>query len=147
LCGIKTPPTVEGIDLSRDWRGEAYSNEQDAVYMMNFTYRFNHCQDGWEWRGVRTKTHSYARYLNGETYLFDNRNDPWQQNNLIDTGEHREMAAEYESMLQASMKKRNDYLRPGSYYKDWFDDGRRVVRNAYGPLGDPESQPDWSLLD
>ena len=147
LCNIKIPSTVEGIDLSRAWLGEKNGAEQNAVYMMNFTYRFTHCQDGWEWRGVRTKTHTYARFLNGETYLFDNPNDPYQQNNLVDAGEHRELVAEYESMLQAFMKKRNDRLWPGSYYKDWFDEERRVVRNACGPLNDPESEPDWSLLE
>ena len=146
LCNIKVPPTVEGIDLSRAWRGEEGAVEQHAVYMMNFTYRFDHCQDGWEWRGVRTKTHTYARYLDGKTYLFDNRRDPWQQNNLIDSEEHRQPAAEYEDMLQALMKKRNDKLWSGSHYRDWFDKKRRVVRNALGPLGDPESEPNWSLL-
>ncbi len=47
---------------------------------------------------------------------------------------------------QAEMKKRNDDLHPGSYYANWFDDERRVIRNAQGPLGDPEGEPDWSLL-
>jgi arylsulfatase A-like enzyme len=147
LCDIKIPPTVEGLDLSRAWRGETNATEQDAVYMMNFTYRFNWCKDGWEWRGVRTKTHTYARFGNGETYLFDNGSDPWQQNNLADAEEHRELVAEYEDTLQAFMKKRNDRLTPGSHYENWFDEERRVVRNAYGPLPDPESEPDWSLLD
>jgi hypothetical protein len=26
------------------------------------------------------------------------------------------------------------------------DHQRRVVGNAYGPLGDPEGEPDWSML-
>jgi hypothetical protein len=80
---------VEGIDLTRAWRGEATAVEQDAVFVMNFTYRFNHCQD----------------------------------------------------MLKAFMKIRNDNLWSGAYYKDWFDEERQVVRNTYGPLGDPESGP------
>ncbi len=31
-------------------------------------------------------------------------------------------------------------------YRDWYDAQRRIVRNAHGPLGDPEDEPDWSLL-
>ncbi len=147
LCGIKVPPAVEGIDLSRAWRGEADAVEQNAVYMMNFTYRFSYCQDGWEWRGVRTKTHTYARFLDGKTYLFDNQRDPWQQNNLTSNDDNCELVAKYERMLQALMKKRNDKLCPGSFFKDWFDQKRRVVRNACGPLDDPQSEPNWSSLD
>ena len=44
------------------------------------------------------------------------------------------------------MKKRNDNLRPGSYYGVWFDEERLVIPNEYGPFGDPETEPDWSVL-
>ena len=28
----------------------------------------------------------------------------------------------------------------------WYDVQRHIVRNTHGPLGDPEGEPDWSLL-
>ena len=145
-CDIPIPSTVEGIDLSRAWLGEADAPQQDAVYMMNFTYRFLDCEDGWEWRGIRTPTHTYARYLSGETFLFDNHADPWQRDNLIESEGYQELVMDCEKRLQELMAKRNDALHPGSFYRDWLDDERRVVRNAHGPLGDPEREPDFSLL-
>lgn len=145
LCEIPVPSCIEGKDLSRAWLGEADAPEQDAVYMMNFAYRFLYCEDGWEWRGIRTKTHTYARYLDGKRYLFENDGDPWQQANLVE--QDHGLAAECERKLQALMDERNDSLRPGSSFADWLDDQRRVVRNVYGPLGDPEAEPDWSLLN
>ena len=44
------------------------------------------------------------------------------------------------------MEARNDSFLPCREYSDWFDYQRRVVRNMHGPLGDPEDEPDWSLL-
>ena len=37
-------------------------------------------------------------------------------------------------------------LQPATSYTDWYDAQRRPVRNAHGPLGDLEDEPDWSLL-
>jgi len=52
--------------------------------------------------------------------------------------------------LQAKMedlqRRRGDQLLPCTQMQDWFDSQRRVVKNAFGPLGDPEAIPDWSLL-
>ena len=45
------------------------------------------------------------------------------------------------------MARRADELVPCQTYSTWFDAQRRVVRNAFGPLGNPEDSPDWSLLD
>jgi arylsulfatase A-like enzyme len=146
LCGIPVPATVEGVNLSRAWLGEDNAPQQDAVYMMNFTYRFVDCENGWEWRGIRTLTHTYARFLSGETFLFENRTDPWQQNNLIESDDHHTLATECEARLQQLMVKRKDTLCPGSFFRDWLDKERRVVRNANGPLGNPEREPDFSLL-
>lgn len=146
LCGIAPPATVEGVDLSDAWLGRLDAAEQDAVLMMNFAYRFSHPRDGWEWRGVRTRTHTYARYLIGQKHLYNHRTDRFQQNNLVDDPSHAGLVDQCEQTLQRLLASRNDALHPGSYYADWFDDERRVIRNAYGPLGDPEADPDWSLL-
>ena len=51
-----------------------------------------------------------------------------------------------EERLQQLMARRNDQLVPCTSYRNWFDNYRRIVRNVYGPLSDPEGWPDWSLL-
>jgi hypothetical protein len=59
---------------------------------------------------------------------------------------HRETRRTLEAHLEALLARRGDALVPCSAYATWYDAQRRVVRNAYGPLGDPEGEPDWSLL-
>jgi len=146
LCGISIPRTVEGFDLSKSWQGKTDAFEQDAILTMNFTAEYNYLIDGEEWRGVRTKKYNYSRWLNGKTELFDIQNDPFQTRNLVDEREMKEVRDKLEKKMQELMAKRNDELIPGSEYKNWFDNYRRVIRNAYGLLGDPEDSPDWSLL-
>lgn len=147
LCDIPIPSTVEGLDLSDAWLGRSSETTQEAVLMMNFAYRFSYPADGWEWRGIRTKTHTYARFLTGEACLFDHTRDPFQQTNLIEKEEYAALAAQCEQTMRSLLDQRNDDLHPGSYYVDWFDDERRVIRNACGPLPDPEAEPDWRLLN
>jgi arylsulfatase A-like enzyme len=146
LCGVETPRTVEGHDLSAAWRGQAGAFEQDAVFTMNFTAAYDYLVEGHEWRGVRTKSHAYARWLRGDTALHDLRSDPLQQRNLIDDPGSQELRAEMERQLEALMVRRRDELAPSVNYESWFDPYRRIIRNAFGPLGDPEDYPDWSLL-
>ena len=90
--------------------------------------------------GVRTKTHSYARWLDGKRVLYDIEANPLQMGNLIDTPETKPLADEMESTLSNLMGARNARLQPA------YDRQRRIVRNAHGPLGDPEDESDWSLL-
>jgi arylsulfatase A-like enzyme len=146
LCGVPIPRTVEGRDLSAAWRGDPGAPEQDAVFTMNFTNHFNHLSDGQEWRGVRTKTHSYARWLDGTVELYDLVDDPLEMRNLAGRPETRDLQGDLESRMRAFMAQRADQLRPCTSYADWFDGQRRVVRNGFGSLGDPEQPPDWSLL-
>ncbi|MDP6042109.1 MAG: sulfatase [Candidatus Latescibacteria bacterium] len=146
LCNIPVPRTVEGIDLSNAWRGEPNAREQEAVFTMNFLKPYDYLIDGEEWRGVRTKTHSFARWLDGTIELYDLENDPLQMNNLADNENAQELRQTLEQHLNHLMAKNNDELKPASSYATWFDNQRRVIRNAHGPLGDPEDEPDWSLL-
>jgi arylsulfatase A-like enzyme len=147
LCGIPVPRTVEGYDLSASWLGQADAFEQDAVLTMNFTKRFDWFADGWEWRGVRTKTHSYDRWLDGRVEMFDLASDPLQMTNLADDPSHADVRTKLENQLAALQARRGDALVPCTDWKHWQDDQRRVVRNAFGPLSHPESEPDWSLLE
>jgi len=146
LCDIPVPRTIEGHDLSRAWQGVPEAFEQKAILTMNFTASYDYLKDGQEWRGVRTKRHTFARWLNGEVELFDLENDPLQMTNLADDPNAAALRAQLEDQLQALMRARNDRLVPCTSYQDWFDSQRRIVRNVYGPLRDPESEPDWSML-
>jgi hypothetical protein len=51
-----------------------------------------------------------------------------------------------QARLKAHQTKRQDELVACTDWKHWLDNERRVVRNAFGELSHPESQPDWSLL-
>ena len=146
LCHVPIPRTVEGYDVSSAWKGEEGAFQQDALLTMNFTASYDYLVNGEEWRGVRTKDHSYARWLNGLTELFDLRNDPLQMNNLAGNPASGDLQKAMSRRLEELMDKRNDALVPCTDYSDWFDEQRRVVRNVYGPLRDPEAHPDWSLL-
>ncbi|MBC8231935.1 sulfatase [bacterium] len=146
LCDVPIPRTVEGYDLSAAWRGEENAFEQDAVLTMNFTAAYDYLVNGEEWRGVRSKDYSYAQWLNGQIELFDLGSDPLQMNNLAGKPESVDLQEAMERKLDELMDKCNDNLIPCTDYSDWFDNQRRVVRNVYGPLRNPEEQPDWSLL-
>jgi arylsulfatase A-like enzyme len=146
LCDVPVPRTVEGIDLSDAWLDSEGATEQDAVFTMNFTKAYDYLVDGDEWRGVRTKRHVYTRWLNGITELFDLDADPLQMRNLAADPASRELCDALGRRLDAFLAERSDTLEPCTDSADWFDEQRRIVRNAYGPLGDPEQPPDWSLL-
>ena len=146
LCCIQPPRTVEGHDLSASWCGETDVFEQEAILTMNFGATYDYLVDGNEWRGVRTKTHSYARWLNGKRMLYDIQTDPLQMHNLIGKPETKSLADEMETTLTNLMDARNDKLQPATSYTNWYDTQRRIVHNTHGPFGDPEDEPDWSLL-
>jgi arylsulfatase A-like enzyme len=149
LCGladIPVPRSVEGLDLSASWRGLDGASEQDAVLTMNFSAKYDMFEDGMDWRGVRTKTHSYAVWLDGRTVLYDLGNDPLQLNNLAGLPAATDLESELQAKMEDLQRRRGDQLLPCTQMQDWFDSQRRVVKNAFGPLGDPEAIPDWSLL-
>ena len=146
LCGIPVPRTIEGYDLSGSWQGRSGAFEQDAVLTMNFGATYDYLMDGQEWRGIRTKRYSYSRWLEGRVELFDLENDPLEMINLAGDPGWRETRQALECILGNLMDKRRDELVPCTQYKGWFDHYRRVVKNAHGSLGDPEDEPDWSLL-
>lgn len=146
LCGVPIPRTTEGYDLSDAWCGKPESFEQNAILTMNFSAGHDYLVNGEEWRGVRTKDYSFAKWLNGTLELYDLRNDPLQMNNLASQQETTELQRAMEQRLGQLMKKRHDQLVPCTWYADWFDNQRRIIRHVYGPLGHPEAEPDWSLL-
>ncbi|KKL68283.1 hypothetical protein LCGC14_2126510, partial [marine sediment metagenome] len=146
LCDVPVPRTVEGHDLSNAWRGLSGAFEQDAVLMMNFGSAYDYLVDGLEWRALRTKEFAYVRWLDGREELFDLRRDPLEMSNLIDDPDHQDLKTRLIDRMAELMAGVGDELLPAHAYGDWYDAQRRIVRNARGPLGDPEADPDWSLL-
>jgi hypothetical protein len=113
---------------------------------MNFSSKYDWFADGLEWRGVHTKRYSYARWLNGKEELFDLENDPLEMNNLVEDSQNEELTDSMRDTLKELQAKRGDELVACTQWRHWLDNQRRVVRNAFGPLSDPEGEPDWSLL-
>jgi arylsulfatase A-like enzyme len=141
LAGVPVPRSVEGNSLVTQWNN---TSTEHSAFIMNFSKWFDWFRDGAEWRGVRTGQFTYAKWLNGRTELYDLEEDPLQMHNLAGSGMASErMLAE---MLAEHQARRCDELVACSDWKNWLDEQRRVVRNAYGELSHPESQPDWSLL-
>ncbi|MEM7077030.1 MAG: sulfatase [Pseudomonadota bacterium] len=144
LAGLPVPRSVEGADLSAALRGAPDAPQPESAFVMNFSKWFDWFRDGAEWRGVRSKEHTYARWLNGREELYDLREDPWQMHNLAGGG--LAVEAQLRDMLHTHQQQRRDELVPCTDWQHWLDEQRRVVRNAFGELSHPESQPDWSLL-
>jgi arylsulfatase A-like enzyme len=142
LAGIPVPRSIEGTSKAAAILGNTQID--DSAFIMNFSKWFDWFQDGAEWRGVRTREHTYAQWLNGKVELYDLQEDPLQMNNLAGAGSQAE--GEMQARLKAHQTKRQDELVACTDWKHWLDNERRVVRNAFGELSHPESQPDWSLL-
>ena len=143
LAGLRVPRSIEGQDRSEILRNSG-DVEEDAAFIMNFSKWFDWFENGAEWRGVRTNTHTYARWLDGREQLYDLQEDPFQMNNLA--GKHLSVQTSLQELLAHTQSLRNDELVPCKDWKHWLDEQRRVIKNAYGPLSHPESEPDWSLL-
>jgi len=155
LAGAPIPRSVEGLDLSRAWRGEPGGPAQDAVLTMDFTAHPDYCvaeddprrKAHYEpWRGVRTARHHFIRWLGGRTALYDVVADPWQMRNLAGDPACAALQRQMESQLGTLLARRGDRLQSGAAYAGWFDARRRIVRNAFGPLPHPETPPDLSLF-
>lgn len=143
LAGIPVPRSVEGSNKADLLRDPQMSSE-DSAFLMNFSKWFDWFQDGAEWRGVRSRQYTYAEWLNGKVELYDLHQDPLQMHNLAGTG--HPMQTRLQEDLRDKQARRQDELVACTAWKHWLDDQRRVVRNAFGTLSHPESEPDWSLL-
>jgi arylsulfatase A-like enzyme len=149
LCDIPIPSTVEGWDLSQGWQGAYLEVARSGILTMNFTNIFpsrgpnnpDHLVNGGEWRGLRTKQFNYARWLDGKVELYDTLHDPLQEQDLSKSERHFGVLEKLEKEMIELMDGLDDELQPCTEYKTWFDNYRRIVRNAHGSLGDPEKHP------
>ncbi len=126
--------------------GNAGAFEQENILTMNLTATYDYLKDGDEWRGVIGKQYSYARWLDGRTELFDIQSDPLEKHNLSGNPDYTDLEKQMENAMREHMRRRGDELVPSSTHAHWFDSQRRIRHNAFGPMGDPEEPPDWSLL-
>ena len=145
-CGVPLPDGLQGIDISRVWRGASAPDDtertpgaNDSVYLMNMG-------NGWpnrlawvgRWRGVRTERYTYARWFDHERgpWLFDRREDPLETHNIFGAREARPVVEEMEARLHRWMEATGDP----------FDYGRRGPR-GFIDVGqrwaDPEQWKDW----
>jgi arylsulfatase A-like enzyme len=146
LLGLPIPRTVEGLDLSAAWLGRPDARTREATLTMNFGSHTDYIWNGQEWRGVMTGSHHYVEWLAGPRQLFDLRQDPLEQHNLHDDPAQSTIVARHREMLRRLQAERGDRLQPCEAYHAWCDPQRRIIRNSFGPLPDPEGEPEWSLL-
>ena len=146
LAGIPVPRSIEGKSRALNLIDPGKSADpNDSAFIMNFSKYFDWFEDGAEWRGVRTVDHTYARWLDGREELYDLKEDPLQVNNLIEIADDM-LVENMKARLINHQIQRQDELVPCTAWKDWLDEQRRVIRNAFGNLSHPESLPDFSLL-
>ena len=146
LAGIPVPRSIEGKSRALNLIDPGKSADpNDSAFIMNFSKYFDWFEDGAEWRGVRTVNHTYARWLDGREELYDLKEDPRQVNNLIEIADDT-LVENMKALLVNHQIQRQDELVPCTAWKDWLDEQRRVIRNAFGNLSHPESLPDFSLL-
>jgi arylsulfatase A-like enzyme len=116
LCGVPSPGTVEGQDLSCAFRGEDGPEPQSAFIS-------NPCpfiEDIPEWRGVRSKRYTYARTLRGPWLLYDNVADPYQLNNLVDDPAHAATRSALDTDLDSWLARLGDDFQPREVYWERF---------------------------
>ena len=138
LAGLRPPEAIDGVDLSDVVLGRKKVN-RDAVYMANYVSNWDYFDTGtiWpEWRGLRTPQFTYAKWLNGKEELYDNPNDPGQLWNLAE-GASADIPhlKQFRARLKELMAVAHDEFLPGTAYADWYDDQRRLIKTALGPVG------------
>ena len=136
LAGLKVPDFADGMDQSHVVLGRAGPERQDSL-MMLYTSHWDFCETRapWpEWRGVKTKKYSYVKWIDGSEELYDNISDPYQMTNLVSKEKSKDTLMQLRERLQALLKHADDDFRPGTDYIDWFDDERKIVRTALGPI-------------
>jgi len=135
LCGIETPETIQGADLSHAVVGKE-GLTPDSVYLQQMG-------EGWPfrgewvgfWRGVRTEGWVYARWKDDTLgpWLFDRENDPGEMRNLVDDPEYADVQADLEARLKRWIEET----------RDPFETGERDPRTGMLLLGEEYNDEKW----
>jgi arylsulfatase A-like enzyme len=136
LAGLEAPSEADGKDVSGALLGKGRGPHDDLL-IMNYSSHWDYFQSGtiWpEWRGVFTGRYTYVKWLAGEEMLFDNEADPYQMKDLADDPGHAAEMARFRKRLGELLAEADDEFLPGTAYADWFDDHRRLVQTALGPV-------------
>jgi len=64
--------------------------------------------------------------------LYDNLADPYQMANLAENGAEPESLVQLRARLSELLAVAHDDFRPGTDYRDWYDNCRNLVRTALG---------------
>ncbi|HZM03124.1 MAG TPA: sulfatase, partial [Candidatus Saccharimonadales bacterium] len=121
LCGVKIPPTVEGLDFSGYIHGRSEAPAEAALISCPSPFaEWSRSHGGREYRGIRTSRYTYVRDLHGPWLLFDDVADSGQTNNLAGKPQEAQLQAELEEILQRKLKESKDQFLPGDeYIKLW----------------------------
>ena len=136
LAHVAVPDGLDGLGLSSDVLQSGQSPRQDAL-IAHYVSAPNYCRDHripLQWRGVRSKTHTYVKYLDERELLVHNAADPYQMNDLSGNENQQQQLHAMRQRLAALLAESHDELHPGTYYADWYDHTRTVVRTGKGPL-------------
>ena len=141
LCGLDTPDTSDGMDLSEVLLGRS-KQTRDAVLMMHYSSHYDYFRTSLqhpaaaclEWRGVRTPQFTYCKYINGLEELYDNAADPYQMRNLALAQQDLSRMRSMRSKLKELMAEAHDEFLPGNAYGQWYDDHRNLLRTALGSV-------------
>jgi len=105
LMGWSCPPSVEGVNLAPNLRGQSGATEPASAFLSHyFHYVFRNDQPARPWRGVRTSRYTFAMTQDRKPWLlFDNDLDPFQMSNLVGqrafSGIEEQLKRETESWL------------------------------------------------
>ncbi|KPK84102.1 MAG: hypothetical protein AMJ81_06485 [Phycisphaerae bacterium SM23_33] len=115
LCGLESPGSVQGADLSHAARCRP-GPLPDSVYLQNMGVGWpNRREFTGFWRGLRTERWLYARWLNDRLapWLFDSQEDPAEMRNLAGKPEHAQTQQQLEARLQRWIEQTEDPFETG----------------------------------
>ena len=112
LCGINSPRTMQGTDLSSVILGRTQGGPTSAYFQIFVPSHAGGVLHAW--RGVRTERYMYARTEAEPWVLYDLKDDPYEMTNLAHTDSASAIRIEMEAMLAQWMEKTKD-----SWSLDW----------------------------
>jgi arylsulfatase A-like enzyme len=117
LCGVPSPPSVEGLDYSSYLRGGKDPGDGATVICCAAPFgEWVRRNGGREYRGLRTTRYTYVRDLSGPWLLYDDKADPYQTNNLVNLPKHAKLQGKLDILLAQKLKQQHDEFLPGEAY-------------------------------
>ncbi len=133
LCGVKSPRTMQGNDLSGVILGQSQKLPDSAYFQIFGPYDGDETTNGW--RGVRTNRYMYARSQQQPWVLYDLEKDPYELHNLAADPAAASVRDSMEKQLASWMKKTGD-----SWSYDWTekveDKGRLYTHETFYSVAD-----------